>query len=80
MNKPRILVSNSVHGTIDVVIYDMPNTKLVDWFSLSDIWGSCGYDRFNDGGLYFELPRNLRDIIPTLPFVSRYGISVEKEA
>ena len=78
MNSPRIWLSKSAHGTLDVVIYDMPKTKIVDWFSLVDVWGSPGYDRFHDGGLYFELPINLREIIPTLPFVSHYGITVER--
>lgn len=73
---PKIVLYRSAHGTIDTVIYNMPNTKLVDWFSLVDIWGSWGYDRYNDGGLYFELPKELYDIIPTLPFVSRYHIEV----
>lgn len=73
---PRIEIYKSVHGTIDVTIYDMPNTKLVDWFSLVDVWGSRGYDRYGDNGLYFELPKELYDIIPALPFVSKYHIEV----
>lgn len=73
---PKIVLYKSAHRTTDAVIYDMPNTKLVDWFSLVDIWGSPGYDRYEDGGLYFELPKELYDIIPTLPFVSRYHIEI----
>ena len=75
---PEIHLSKSVHGTADAVIFDMPNTKLVDWFSLIDIWGSPGYDRFNDGGLYFEIPKEMYDIIPKLPFISKYQIKVTK--
>ena len=73
---PKIVLYKSAHRTTDAVIYDMPNRKLLDWFSLVDIWGSPGYDRYNDGGLYFELPKELYDIIPTLPFVSRYNIEI----
>lgn len=78
MNNPRIKISKSAHGTIDVVIYDMPSTKLVDWFALVDVWGSPGYDRFHDDGLYFELPKELYDIIGRLPFISKYHITVIK--
>ena len=76
---PKIAISKSAHGTIDVVIYDMPDTKLVDWFSLVDVWGSPGYDRYGDNGLYFELPKELYDIIPLLPFVSKYNINIVRE-
>jgi len=76
---PKIAINKSAHGTIDVVIYDMPDTKLVDWFSLVDVWGSPGYDRYGDNGLYFELPKELYDIIPLLPFVSKYNINIVRE-
>lgn len=79
MNNPKIKISKSAHGTTDVVIYDMPRIKLVDWFALIDIWGSRGYDRFHDDGLYFELPKELYDIIENLPFISKYHITVNKE-
>lgn len=74
--EPKIVIQRSAHGTLDVIIYDMPNINLVKWFELMDIWGSKGYDRFNDDGLYFELPCNMCDIIETLPFISSYGIKV----
>lgn len=73
---PEIKMWKSAHRTIDVVIYNMPDIKLVGWFELMDIWGSRGYDRFRDGGLYFELPGYMFDIIPDLPFVKRYVITV----
>lgn len=73
---PRIEISRSAHKTCDVVIFDMPNTKLVDWFSLIDIWHSPGYDRFHNGGLYFEIPMEMYDAIPSLPFVSRFHIEI----
>lgn len=75
---PKIRISYSAYRTCDIVLYDMPNTKLVDWFALIDIWGSPGYDRFKDGGLYFEIPREMCDIIPTLPFVKKYQIEIVK--
>lgn len=75
-NTPRIEIYKSVHGTIDATVYNMPDTKLVDWFSLVDIWGSRGYDRYGDNGLYFELPKELYDIIPNLPFISKYHIEI----
>ena len=76
--KSEIRISRNIHGTIDVVIYHMPNTDIRKWFELTDIWGSWGYDRFNDGGLYFELPENMYSIIPTLPFINRYGITINQ--
>lgn len=79
VNNPRIRISKSAYGTTDVIIYDMPNPKMVDWFSLVDVWGSKGYDRFHDDGLYFELPREFYDIIEKLPFVSRNCILVDKK-
>ena len=75
---PKIRLYKSVHGTVDAIIYDMPSINIVDWFSLIDIWGSRGYDRFNDGGLYFEIPIELYDIIPDLHFVKQYNIVIEK--
>ena len=75
---PEIHLYKSAHGTADAVIFDMPKTKLVDWFSLIDVWGSPGYDRFNNGGLYFEIPKEMYDIIPNLPFISKYHIKVTK--
>lgn len=75
--EPKVKVSKSVHNTCDVVIYGMPNSKIVDWFSLMDIWGSKGYDRFNDNGLYFELPEWFYSAVENLPFVSNYKIKVE---
>lgn len=78
MNNPRIRISKSAHKTTDVVIYDMPTIKLVDWFSLIDIWGSRGYDRFGDDGLYFELPEEMYDVIEKLPFISKYHIKINK--
>lgn len=73
---PKIEIYKSVHGTTDVIIYDIPNKKIADWFSMVDVWGSRGYDRFDNCGLYFELPKELYDIIPALPFVDRYHIEV----
>ena len=76
-HNPRILMWKSVHGSTDVVIYDMPDINIVKWFELVDIWGSRGYDRFNDGGLFYELPKELYDIIPNLYFVKKYSIKID---
>lgn len=75
---PKIRLYKSAHGTVDAIIYDMPSINIVNWFSLIDIWGSRGYDCFNDGGLYFEIPMELYDIIPDLHFVKQYNIVIEK--
>ena len=73
---PKIRLYKSAHGTVDATIYDMPSIKIVDGFSLIDIWGSRGYDRYNDDGLYFEIPAEFYDLIPNLHFVKEFGIEV----
>lgn len=78
MNKPRIKIWKSANGTTDVTVYSLPNTKMVDFFSLYDVWGSRGYDRWNDDGLYFECPAFLYDIIEEIPFIRLNGIIVER--
>ena len=78
MNEPVIAVSKSAHGTVDVVVYDLPSIKMVEFFSLLDIWGSKGYDRFEDGGLYFEVPNFVYDVIDDLPFIRTNNIRVAK--
>lgn len=77
-NKPKIVISKSVHNTVDVVVYELPSTKMVDFFMLLDIWGSKGYDRFNDNGLYFEVPTFVYDAIEEIPFVKTNRIEVVK--
>mgnify|MGYP003292438658 CR=1 FL=1 len=77
-NNPKIRISKSAYGTVDVVVYDLPSTKMVDFFMLLDIWGSRGYDRFNDDGLYFEVPTFVYDIIEDIPFVKTNHIEVIK--
>ena len=77
-NNPKITISKSVHGTADVVVYNLPSTKMVDFFMLFDIWGSRGYDRFNDDGLYFEVPVFVYDIIEDVPFIKTNHIEVVK--
>lgn len=79
MNKPIVKISKSAHGTCDVIIYDMPNIKMVDWFSMMDVWGSRGYDRYGDDGLYFELPSFTYDIIEEIPFVRLNSVFIDKE-
>lgn len=78
MNNARITISKSAYGTADVVVYDLPSTKMVDFFMLFDIWGSRGYDRFNDDGLYFEVPAFVYDIIKDIPFIRTNSIIVVK--
>ena len=77
-SKPKIVVSKSVHKTVDVVVYNLPSIKMVDFFALLDIWGSKGYDRFNDDGLYFEVPEFVYDIIEDIPFIKTNHIEVVK--
>ena len=77
-NNPKITISKSAYGTADVVVYNLPSIKMVDFFMLFDIWGSKGYDRFNDNGLYFEVPAFVYDIIEEIPFVKTNHIEVVK--
>lgn len=77
-NAPKIIISKSAHGTVDVVVYNLPSIKMVDFFMLLDIWGSKGYDRFNDGSLYFEVPAFMYDIIENIPFVKTKNIKIIK--
>lgn len=77
-SNPKITISKSAHGTADVVVYNLPSIKMVDFFMLLDIWGSKGYDRFNDDGLYFEVPIFMYDIIEDIPFVKINHIEVIK--
>lgn len=74
----KIVISKSPHGTADVVVYNMPSIKMVDFFALLDIWESKGYDRFNDEGLYFEVPLFIYDNIDAIPFIKANGIEIER--
>lgn len=56
-------------NSLDVVLYKITDKDIIRWFQMVDIWGGKGYDRFNDGGIYFEIPIELKDIIPKLRFV-----------
>ena len=78
MNEKKVRISKSAHGTADVVIYNLPSIKMVDFFTLLDVWGSKGYDRFNDGGLYFEVPMFVYENIDSIPFLKANRILVEK--
>jgi hypothetical protein len=72
-----IRVSQSAHGTCDIVVYTKDNT-MVDFFRHFDIWGTKGYDRFHDGGIYFEVPSFMYDIIEEIPYIQRSHIKIEK--
>ena len=78
MNEKKVRISKSAHGTANVVIYNLPSIKMVDFFALLDVWGSKGYDRFNDGGLYFEVPMFVYENIESIPFLKANRILVEK--
>ncbi len=78
MNTQKIVISKSAHGTADVIIYNIRSIKVVDLFALMDIWGSKGYDRFNDEGLYFEVPMFVYEHIEEMPFVKSQKIEVVK--
>lgn len=78
MNEKKVRISKSAHGTADVVIYNLPSIKMVDFFTLLDVWGSKGYDRFSDGGLYFEVPMFVYENIDSIPFLKANRILIEK--
>ena len=76
----RIKVFKNAHGTSDVVVYADSALILHDarnFFRGLDIWQSIGYDRFNDGGLYFEVPEFVYSVINEIPFVCANGFEVE---
>lgn len=75
--KQKIRIARSAHGTTDVILYN-PKAEVKSFFALLDIWGSNGYDRFGDGGLYFEVPCFVYDNVEKLPFIARQQIEVEK--
>ena len=78
MGKAKIVISKSAHKTVDIVVYNLPSIKMVDFFSMLDIWGSKGYDRFNDEGLYFEVPEFVYNNIENIPFIKTNSIQIEK--
>ena len=78
MNEKKVRISRSAYGTADVVVYNLPSIKMVDFFSLLDVWGSKGYDRFDDGGLYFEVPMFVYENIENIPLLKTSGILIEK--
>ena len=73
--KARIDISENVHGNADVVVY-CDEKGAFDWFRFLDVWGSAGYDRFNDGGFYFEMSRDVAKRIPKMGFVRHCGADV----
>ena len=78
MNEKKVRISRSAYGTADVVVYNLPSIKMVDFFSLLDVWGSKGYDRSDDGGLYFEVPMFVYENIENIQFLKTSGILIEK--
>ena len=78
MNEKKVRISRSAYGTADVVVYNLPSIKMVDFFSLLDVCGSKGYDRFDDGGLYFEVPMFVYENIENIQFLKTSGILIEK--
>ena len=76
--KTRICISKNIHGTADVLVY-CDEKGAFDWFRFLDVWGSTGYDRFNDGGLYFEMDVDTVKAIPKMAFIRHCGAEVEFE-
>jgi len=73
----RIDIRKNVHGNADVVVY--ADNGVFDWFRFLDIWGSRGYDRFGDGGLYFEVPEEVAKAIPKMAYVRHSGAEIKIE-
>ena len=73
--KARIDISKNIHGTADVVVY-CDEKGAFDWFRFLDVWGSAGYDRFDDGGIYFEINADVARNIPNMAFVRHCGAEV----
>lgn len=69
----------SAHGTVDAIIYNISDVDFISYrisrenflkfFEMMDIWRSSGYDRFGDGGKYFELPLFVWDHLDSIPFI-----------
>lgn len=72
-----VRVSQSAHGTCDIVVY-ATDIAMVDFFRHFDVWGANGYDRFHDGGIYFEVPSFMYDLIEEIPYIRRSHIKIEK--
>lgn len=73
--KGIIRYSKSCHNTLDVYLYNITDIKILNWFELMDIWGSKGRHN-DDGGIYFELPLEAKDILLHLPFAARYNLII----
>jgi hypothetical protein len=76
-SKIIIKLFKTSHNTCDAVLYNAPN-KIIELFRGFDIWGSKGYDRFNDGGIYFEIPVELKPIIKDIPVINRNGVFIQE--
>lgn len=76
--KAQIKISENIHGTADVVVY-CDERGAFDWFRFLDVRGSTGYDRFSDGGLYFEMDVDVAKAIPNMAFVRHCRAEVEIE-
>lgn len=76
--RARIEISKNIHGTADVVVY-CDEKGAFDWFRFLDVWGSAGYDRFGDGGLYFEMDADVAKSIPKMAFIRHSNAEVNFE-
>lgn len=83
-----INMSLSTHGTVDVFLYGVSDVSvicknisredLLKFFQMMDIWNSSGYDRYNDGGLYFELPLFAWDHLDSIQCLCSKNIKINK--
>lgn len=72
-----IQISKSAHGTIDIILGGLnDNEPIRNWFSMLDIWGSRGYDRYHTNTIYFEIPAVFEHVIEAAPFVKFNHIDI----
>ena len=74
---PFIVLTKSAHGTVDAILYNIDDDEMINWFSMIDVCGSKGWDKYNDSGIYFEIPRSFYEVVPDIPFVQNNHIVVE---
>lgn len=79
-----VVMFPSVHGSVNVVMYNINNTELRNFLSLFDVWGSKGNVKksiYNsiDKEIWFEMSREFYEIIDTYPMrlaFSRLNVSL----
>lgn len=85
-NRKRVLIFPSVHGTTNVVNYDVGNSALNAFLSAFDVWGSkgnyCKASNYSESEIWFEMDCDFYMIskCDTLrKAIERFGVKVIHE-